>query len=72
MTDDRVSVSKYYVYGTHLNLEGTLTAEKEIQSMELLLVDDARGVSSEEADTSSSASAVDEAGTDLYADKDDR
>ena len=61
VTDDRVSVSKYYVYGTHLNLEGTLTAEKEIQSMELLLVDDARGVSSEEADTSSSASAVDEA-----------
>ena len=62
VTDDRVSVSKYYVYGTHLNLEGTLTAEKEIQSMELLLVDDAKGVSSEETDdTSSSASAVDEA-----------
>lgn len=62
VTDDRVSVSKYYVYGTHLNLEGTLTAEKEIQSMELLLVDDAKGVLSEETDdTSSSASAVDEA-----------
>lgn len=62
VTDDRVSVSKYYVYGTHLNLEGTLTAEKEIQSMELLLVDDAKGVSSEETDdTSFSASAVDEA-----------
>ena len=62
VTDDCVSVSKYYVYGTHLNLEGTLTAEKEIQSMELLLVDDAKGVSSEETDdTSSSASAVDEA-----------
>lgn len=62
VTDDRVSVSKYYVYGTHLNLEGTLTAEKEIQSMELLLVDDAKGVSSGETDdTSSSASAVDEA-----------
>lgn len=62
VTDDRVSVSKYYVYGTHLNLEGTLTAEKEIQSMELLLVDDAKGVSNEETDdTSSSASAVDEA-----------
>lgn len=61
VTDDRVSVSKYYVYGTHLNLEGTLTAEKEIQSMELLLVDDAKGVSGEETDTSSSASAVDEA-----------
>lgn len=57
VTDDSVSVSKYYVYGTHLNLEGTLQAEREIRNLELLLVDDAKGIS----DAETSAPAVDEA-----------
>ncbi len=65
VTDDGVSISKYYVYGTHLNLEGTLTTDRDIQTMELLLIDDAKGVSDTQPDTgtveTSAASAADEA-----------
>lgn len=49
VTDDAVSVTKYFVYGTHLNIEGALSSEREIQTMELVLVDDAQGIN--DADT---------------------
>lgn len=44
VTDDAVNITKYYVYGTHLNLEGRLSVSEEIQTIELVLVDDKKGI----------------------------
>ena len=46
VADDSVEVSKYYVYGTHFNLEGHIGITKEIQTLELVMVDDQKGISS--------------------------
>lgn len=55
VTDDAVSVTKYYVYGTHLNIEGAFSSEREIQTMELVLVDDSRGISDTGAEDADAA-----------------
>lgn len=56
-TGNAASVSKYYVYGTHFNLEGTITAEnKTIKSLSLVLMDEKTGVlASDEVQTVTSA-----------------
>lgn len=46
VTDDSVEISRYYVYGTHLNLEGHIGAAKEIKTLELVIVDDKKGIPS--------------------------
>lgn len=44
VTDDSVEINKYYVYGTHFNLEGHLAITKELKTLELVMVDDKKGI----------------------------
>lgn len=44
VTDDSVEISKYYVYGTHFNLEGHIGTTKELKTLELVMVDDKKGL----------------------------